>query len=39
VRPGRPALRLLLRGQRYDEILVTTPDAEALAGDLRAQAG
>jgi hypothetical protein len=39
VRPGRPALRLLLRGQRYDEVLVTTPDAEALAGDLRAQAG
>ena len=31
-----PALRLQLRGERYDEVLVTTPDAERLAQALRA---
>jgi hypothetical protein len=36
VRPGRPALRLHLHGQRYDEVVVTTPDAERLAADLPA---
>lgn len=37
VRPGRPALRVRLQGQRYDEVLVTTPDAERLAGALAAE--
>ena len=37
VRPRRPALRLRLRGQRYDEVLVSTPEAERLAGALAAQ--
>ena len=37
VRPGRPALRLRLHGQRYDEVVVTTADAQRLAGALTAQ--
>jgi hypothetical protein len=37
VRPGRPALHLRLQGERYDEVVVTTPDAERLAGLLTAQ--
>lgn len=36
VRRGTPALRLTLDGQRYDEILVSTPDAAALAAALHA---
>lgn len=36
VTSGRPALHVRLRGHRYDEVLVTTPDAEALAGRLSA---
>jgi len=31
VRPGRPALRVRLDGQRYDELLVQVDDAAALA--------
>lgn len=34
VRPHQPALRVRLTGQRYDEVLVTTADAERLAGAL-----
>jgi hypothetical protein len=34
VRPRQPALRLRLRGERYDEVLVSTPDAERLAAEL-----
>lgn len=34
LRSGSPALRVRLRGHRYDELLVATPDAEALAGRL-----
>ena len=37
VRPGQPALRLRLRGERYDEVLVTTPDAESLGAAIRAR--
>lgn len=37
VRPKQPALRLRLRGERYDEVLVSTPEAERLAGALAAQ--
>ncbi|GAA2644626.1 hypothetical protein GCM10010399_93200 [Dactylosporangium fulvum] len=35
VRRGLPALRITLRGQRYDTVVVSTPDAAALAGALR----
>ena len=35
VRPGQPALRVRLEGQRWDEVLVTTADAEQLADALR----
>ena len=34
VRPSQPALRLRLRGERYDEVLVSTPDADRLADEL-----
>lgn len=34
VRPRAAALALRLQGQRYDEVLVTTPDAEQLARQL-----
>lgn len=34
VRRGEPALRLRLTGQRYDTVLLGTPDAEALAARL-----
>ncbi|MDN4163251.1 hypothetical protein [Nocardioides abyssi] len=34
VRPGRPALRVRLDGQRYDELLVQVDDAASLAGSL-----
>lgn len=34
VRRGEPALVLRLKGQRYDTIIVSTPDAEALATEL-----
>jgi hypothetical protein len=37
VRPGHPALRLRLRGERYDEVLVATPDGEALAAAISAR--
>jgi hypothetical protein len=37
LRPKAPALRLRLRGERYDEVLVSTADAERLAADLSAQ--
>jgi hypothetical protein len=37
VRPGRPALQLRLQGERYDEVVETTPDAERLAGALAAR--
>ena len=35
VRRGQPALRVQLSGQRYDELLVGSDDAQALAGRLR----
>ena len=35
VRAGVPALRVRLSGHRYDELLLSTPDAEALASALR----
>jgi hypothetical protein len=35
VRPGQPALRLALQGERYDEVLVTTPEAAPLAAALQ----
>ena len=35
VRAGQPALRLRLSGHRYDELLLSAPDAEALAAALR----
>ncbi|MDI6101864.1 hypothetical protein QLQ12_24900 [Actinoplanes sp. NEAU-A12] len=34
VRRDRPALRLTLHGHRYDTVLVSTPDAAALAAAL-----
>ncbi len=37
LRPHEPALRLQLRGERYDEVLVSTPEAARLAGALAAQ--
>ena len=37
VRPGRPALHLRLHGQRYDEVVVTTAEAERLAAALAAR--
>jgi len=39
VRRGQPALRVGLVGQRYDEILVGSDDAEGLAGALRGRVG
>ena len=36
VRAGEPALRVTLTGQRYDSLLLGTPDANELAGKLRA---
>ncbi|WP_148616329.1 hypothetical protein [Nocardioides rubriscoriae] len=36
LRRGVPALRLLLHGQRYDEVVVSTTDAESLLARLRA---
>ena len=38
VRRGEPALRIGLEGQRYDEWLVSMPDAHAVVGRLRATA-
>lgn len=35
VRRGEPALRLTLHGQRYDTVLVSTPDAAAVAAALQ----
>ncbi len=35
VRRGVPALALTLRGQRYDTVLVSVPDAAAVAAALR----
>jgi hypothetical protein len=35
VRRGQPAVRVGLVGQRYDELLVGSDDAERLAGDIR----
>lgn len=37
VRRDQPAVRLRLRGHRYDEVLLGTDDAESLAAALRAQ--
>ncbi len=37
VRPHAPALRVRLRGERYDEVLVTTTDPERLARELTAR--
>lgn len=39
VRRRQPAVRLRLTGQRFDEVLVGTDEAEALAGRLRARVG
>ena len=39
VRRGQPALRVRLDGQRYDELLIGSDDAERLAGGIRARAG
>ncbi|MGY1753730.1 hypothetical protein [Blastococcus sp. SYSU D01042] len=36
VRRHQPALRLRLTGQRYDTVLISTPDAAELAGRLTA---
>ena len=36
VRRDQPALRLRLTGQRYDTVLISTPDATDLAGRLAA---
>jgi hypothetical protein len=35
VRHGQPTLRLTVRHQRYDNVLVSTPDAAAIAAALR----
>jgi hypothetical protein len=35
VRAGEPALRVTLTGQRYESLLLGTPDANDLAGKLR----
>ncbi len=35
VRRGGPALRLTLDGQRYDTVVVSTPEAASLASALR----
>ena len=35
VRRGLPTLRLTLHGQRYDTVLVSVPDAAAVAATLR----
>jgi hypothetical protein len=35
VRRGEPALRLALTGHKFDSVIVSTPDAEALAEELR----
>ena len=35
VRRGQPALRVQLSGQRYDELLVGSDDAQELAGRLQ----
>ena len=35
VRAGEPALQVRLSGHRYDELLLSTPAAEALAAALR----
>lgn len=37
VRRGKPTLRILLDGYRYDELLLRYDDAERLADDIRAQ--
>ena len=37
VRRDQPALRVRLAGQRYDELLVGSDDAERVAADLRAR--
>jgi hypothetical protein len=34
VRAGVPALRIALQGERYDELLISHPDAHQLADDL-----
>jgi len=39
VRRDQPALRVLLQGQRFDEVLVGSDDAERLAAELRARLG
>ena len=39
VRRDQPALRIGLDGQRYDELVVGSDDAESLAADLRARVG
>ena len=36
VRRDQPAVRVRLEGQRYDELLMGSDDAERLAGDVRA---
>ena len=37
VRRDQPALRVLLEGQRYDELLIGSDDAERVAAGLRAR--
>lgn len=36
VRRGRPALRVELAGQRWDELLLTVPEPDRVAADLAA---
>ena len=35
VRRGEPALRIAVSGSRFDELVVSTPDADAVAAQLR----
>src|SRR4051794_1890773 len=34
-----PAVRVTLQGARYDELLVSTPEADAVVAEVRARAG
>jgi hypothetical protein len=36
IRRGQPAVRVRLNGQRYDELMIGTDDAAAVAGELTA---
>ena len=38
-RAGTPAVRIDLHGHRYDTVVISVPDAEAVARSLRVEAG